>query len=91
MNKFMKVNIKARSKTEFSAYRSKKTRDFLRSLDFFVVFNYLTILPVVPIVKCTFTGQLLKTDIEPLDIAPDALKTLMDELVKEKGGTADGK
>ncbi len=41
--------------------------------------------------QLSFTGQLLKTDIEPLDIAPDALKTLMDELVKEKGGTADGK
>ena len=41
--------------------------------------------------QLSFTGQLLKTDIEPLDIAPDALKTLMDDLVKEKGGTADGK
>ena len=41
--------------------------------------------------QLSFTGQLLKTDIESLDIAPEALKTLMDDLVKEKGGTADGK
>ena len=34
-----------------------------------------------------FTGQTLNTDIKPMKVSREALKQLMETLVKEKGGT----